>query len=383
MTTVRSRVRYVLLTIDREPVELDLRAYRDPFPDTFLEYYANCFNILEDLHGFDDWTVYIVWNYQFIPDLPSYGDRVIVLILQDEYGAIPRYVDRVAYVFKAYGFRPCIDWRACFRHPATLSKAVRDLANWLYHIGVYVGQNGIRLPSTRCEVVPLGYARQIAQPIRPPSERPYFMSFVGSVEQERYGPFSPKRWIGTPKAVARSTMTAALKRLAATQPDIVHCETASFMQSILSDGVRYSQILADTRICLAPRGSSSETYRFFEGMRQGCVVLCDRLPGHWFYQGCPAIQIEDWRRLHEVAAKLRGSPALIDDLHHRSLQWWEEKCSETALARRMSTCLAGLATVEPEERAAAGGLPPPLTPAAEAADATSANGWQRGARRAP
>src|SRR6202000_1779185 len=58
-------------------------------------------------------------------------------------------------------------------------------------------------------------------------------------------------------------------------------------------GDRYTEIMADTKITLAPRGSSVETYRFFEAMRQGCVVICDRLPPHWFYDGCRALQIDD------------------------------------------------------------------------------------------
>jgi hypothetical protein len=38
-------------------------------------------------------------------------------------------------------------------------------------------------------------------------------------------------------------------------------------------GDRYTEIMADTKIALAPRRSSVETYRFFEAMRQGCVVI--------------------------------------------------------------------------------------------------------------
>jgi hypothetical protein len=77
-------------------------------------------------------------------------------------------------------------------------------------------------------------------------------------------------------------MVKSLQRLAAAAPDsIYYGETASFWESItIGARERYSEIMADTKICLAPRGSSVESCRFFEGMRQGCVVICNRLPPH-------------------------------------------------------------------------------------------------------
>jgi hypothetical protein len=90
-------------------------------------------------------------------------------------------------------------------------------------------------------------------------------------------------------------MADSLQKLVAWAPESVfYGTTASFAESTMTGaGDRYTEIMADTRIALAPRGSSVETYRFFEAMRQGCVVICDRLPPHWFYAGCPAVQIDD------------------------------------------------------------------------------------------
>ena len=104
-------------------------------------------------------------------------------------------------------------------------------------------------------------------------------------------------------------------------------------------GDRYTEIMADTKIALAPRGSSVETYRFFEAMRQGCAVICDRLPPHWFYVGCPAIQIADWDNLEAEVKALSADPERLRDLHCRSLAWWNEKLSEQAVAQEMAKCL--------------------------------------------
>jgi hypothetical protein len=128
-------------------------------------------------------------------------------------------------------------------------------------------------------LTPMGYARQTDLPGKPFETRRYLVGFLGSIENRAHPRFSVKRLVGTPKHIARSRMVKSLQRLAAAAPDSVYYgETASFRESItIGAGERYSEIMADTKICLAPRGSSVETYRFFEGMRQGCVVICNRL----------------------------------------------------------------------------------------------------------
>jgi len=136
-------------------------------------------------------------------------------------------------------------------------------------------------------------------------------------------------------------MAASLERMAAAAPEAVfYGTTASFTESTMTGaGDRYTEIMADTKIALSPRGSSVETYRFFEAMRQGCVVICDRLPPHWFYAGCPAIEIDDWRDLDAVVSPLLAEPDHLMDLHRRSLSWWDEKLSERAVARLIAKCL--------------------------------------------
>jgi hypothetical protein len=165
--------------------------------------------------------------------------------------------------------------------------------------------------------------------------------FLGSIENREYPKFSPKRLVATPKVIARSRMANSLQKLATWAPESVfYSTTASFTESTMSgSGDRYTETMADTKIALAPRGSSVETYRFFEAMRQGCVVICDRLPPHWFYVGCPAIQIDDWGNLETEVKALSADPERLADLHCRSLAWWDEKLSENAVAQVMAKCL--------------------------------------------
>jgi hypothetical protein len=190
-------------------------------------------------------------------------------------------------------------------------------------------------------VLPLGYARQTDLPGKPFESRRYLVGFLGSTENREYPKFSPKKLLTTPKYVARSRLAKSLRKLAAADPDSVfYGTTASFTESTMTGaGDRYTAIMADTKIALAPRGSSVETYRFFEAMRQGCVVICDRLPPHWFYADSPAIQIDDWANLEAEVSALSADPERLADLHRRSLAWWDEKLSEHAVARMVAKCL--------------------------------------------
>lgn len=337
-----ARCRYYLCTYGRTPFEIDIYDYRDPYADVFLTYWVRVFQLFEELSSLSGLTFYVVWNNQIARDLPSYGSDVVAVILQDECCTIPRYLGRVRFVFKAYGFRPQF---GCAPHGkmllASLLKLGKDCAVWALHLATFVRENGVSVPRQGRLVIPLGYARQSDIPAKPFGTRRYLMSFLGSVEQYAVHPLSPRALLGTPKTIARSRMAEAARQLVSATPgDVFFATTGSYSESIVSDGASYSNIMADTKICLAPRGSSAETYRFFEALRHGCIVICDRLPPHWFYDGCPAVQIDDWRDLEASVRPLIADPEHLFALHRESLAWWESKCSERAVAAIFAECIS-------------------------------------------
>jgi hypothetical protein len=137
---------------------------------------------------------------------------------------------------------------------------------------LYLHQSGFSPKrGERKMVVPVGYARQTDLLGKPFESRRHLVGFLGSIESREYSRFSPKRLTSSPKPVARSRMANSLQKMAATAPDAVfYGTTASFTESTMTGaGDRYTEIMADTKIALTPRGSSVETYRFFEAMRQG------------------------------------------------------------------------------------------------------------------
>lgn len=333
--------RYFLCAQGRRLIQLDLQAHRDPFDDVFLAYWIKVFQELDRRPELRGLTFYLVWDAPRVKELPTEGDDIVAVVLLDEFCLLPRYLGRVRYVFKAYGFRPWISGSIRGKNLPVVLKFLRDLTKWLVQLAIVVRYNGLVIPWDKGRPIPLGYARQTDVPFRPFEERRYAVSFLGSVESETYHPWSLWALLGTPKSLARSTMAQGLRRLAASRSDVFCATTGTYYESILSDGTRYSELMAETKICLAPRGSSVETYRFFEALRHGCVIICDRLPPHWFYQGCPAIQIDHWGAMEGEVRALLADPVRLLALHRASLAWWHAKCSEQATATFIAEQLLG------------------------------------------
>lgn len=334
-----SRSRYVLCRPNSAPIELDLYNFQN-IDGIFITYWIRALQYIEELLPIGGLTFYIVWDYSLVHDLPSYGDDVVAILLTDEERIIPHYLGRVRFVFKTYGFRPWCGVSLWGQPPVALAKCAREWATWTWRLASFLRESGFSLERGRRSVIPLGYAQQTDLPGKDFQARRYTVGFLGSVESKQRAALSFHAVLGTPKLIARERMAEGLKNLAAADPERVFFgRTESFADSIQTGGERYSEIMADTKIALAPRGSSVETYRFFEAMRQGCVVICNRLPPHWFYQDCPAIQMDDWRNLEAVVKALSADPERLFDLHRRSLAWWDAKLSERAVAEFIATCL--------------------------------------------
>jgi hypothetical protein len=337
--------RYVLCAEGLDPVELSISNFDYSQKNVLLHYWVRVFMELERSSCVRDLTFYVVLGYPGVPNLPTCGNDVVAIVLLDEGCLIPPYLGQIKFVFKTYGFRPWLGGFGRGRMTVLLlMKYVKDYTKWLAHLGRFMYQNSkFCVPRQGRMVVPLGYAGQADLPLKPFPARRYLVSFLGSIEH--YGPdychrLSPRAWFGAPKILARSRMAGSVLKIASELPDEVFFEsTSSFHDSVLTDGRRYSEIMANTKICLAPRGASVETYRFFEALRYGCIVICDRMPSHWFYTGCPAIQLEDWRDLPTLVKALTRDPRHMMKLHSKSVEWWKSVCSEKAVAAAITRSL--------------------------------------------
>ena len=272
--------------------------------------------------------------------LPSYGPDVVAVIQGDESARIPAYFDKVRATFKCYGTRPVrpASCRAApsYRNLLIQAQYVRDAVRGLpgrAHFALQRRRHQDNLPPIY--PIPLGYANQLTLPVKPIEERAVDVFFAGSVAHKAYPAWSPKRWLKTPKDLARRQMLAGLEAARRRMPGLtVDLRLqSSFRRSIKASAAAYSEGMMDAKVCLVPRGASLETFRFFEAMRYGCVTIAEALPPHWFYEDAPAIQTADWRNLPEILASLLDDPDRLRARHAATRAWWQARCSEDALGR--------------------------------------------------
>ncbi len=308
-------------------------------------YFGGVFRALEPLLADPALDFYLTRSWSRLPD---YGERVVAVVLADEAGHVPLYSERVRAVFKCYGTRPAPGvgpWRdPSLTGWSNLAQFGFRGLRWLPGGARHALERG-RGGAGRVATIPLGTYNQVELPIVPIAERATDVFFAGSVEHL----VSP-RHLGSPKARARRDMLRALDELGSRRPDLrVDVRvTQSFEASAASSVEAYSQALMNAKVCLAPRGTSVETFRLFEGLRAGCVVAAGGLPPHSFYAGAPILELDRWRELPELLPPLLDSPERLEALHAGALRWWRERCSEAAVARLMARVLTGVAPADPD-----------------------------------
>jgi hypothetical protein len=272
-----------------------------------------------------------------LAELPSYGENVVPIVLADEWCRIPHYAHRVGVIFKTYGTRPYMPAhkgrRLTYQHILSGIQFARDVAFWVPGgVADYIKRLSDKVH--RCEIldIPLGCYRFEDFDMKPMSARNIDASFAGSIKQATYGHLSLKRYMHTAKSRARTLLLESLARIAKERPQaaIRYKATASFSpDSSRKDS--YVDELADTKVCLVPRGTSPETFRLFEGVRSGCAIISEPLPHRWFYDGAPFIFIDDWRDLGKVLLPLLEDPLRLEEFHRKTKHWWNTKCSPAAV----------------------------------------------------
>jgi hypothetical protein len=336
---------------DQTPVTIEesIAAGNEFILDYNFNYFKKIFDHIEQVSSESGLTFYVTRNVKV---LPSYGQDVVAILLGDEWCRIPRYFDKVKAVFKCYGTKPVIGYYP-FNQPISLStmtliQFIRvfliRLPGILRYLFYSVKNFGVR-NSKLAPVyeIPLGFYKQEDLPIKDFLSRDYDTYFRGSmINHEKLQLYFPRFSLKSPKNLSRDRMIESLMLLKNKYPDInielflidkfLHGES-----KIASDS--YSLDMMNTKICLVPRGTSFETFRFFEGLRYGCIVITETLPKHWFYEGSPAIHIKDWSQLDDVLIELISSKETMLEKHKASLNWWDSKCSEAAVGDYMASKL--------------------------------------------
>jgi hypothetical protein len=307
-------------------------------------YFNKIFKEMEQHLTVSGLTFYLTWDTE---QLPSYGNDVVAILLGDEHCRIPSYIHKVRAIFKNMSTRPMIGENLLLK-PSYLNLMIfmQFLRNWVIRTPGLLNFWFHRLIGAKVAPiydVPLGYYRQDDLPIKDIAERKYDLFFAGSLEISPYPIWSWRYWLRSPKDIARKQMLSVVEKLQTKYPKLkISLGTTNdfgLEVNFPQDKRTYSEKLMDTKICLAPRGSTFETNRFFEGLRYGCIVIGQALPKSWFYEGSPAIQLSNWHELEQIIAGILDNEKLMQIQQEKSLQFWQEKCSEVLVGRFMAAKL--------------------------------------------
>ena len=304
-------MRFLLDSATGDVVEWDPHDPPDGLPDDVV-YWSEAFRELPRDRSL---TLVLTWSIRRLP-IDSGGD-VVAVVLGDEGARRPAYAPELGALFKSYGDRP----RFTRFRPGRLGLSIflQELRR---------SAEAIRDPRAGPPAypIPLGLPRPLNVDVRAMDARDIPVAFMGSVEEDH-------RSIPRAKTLSRRAMLDSLPPTARVRT------TGSFGASIREDAAEYADELGRTRVLVAPRGGSVETFRFAEGMLGGCVVVTEPLPDFWFYSGSPAIVVRDWRELPKVLDQILDAPAEQQRLQHLGLRWWRERLSPAAIGRYIAARL--------------------------------------------
>lgn len=337
---------YYLLLQDQKTLEWDIYNSDEPSSDLlWATYYSKILQKVEQTLSGRGLIFYLTRDE--LESLPLYGENVVAIIAADEWSRIPKYAHQVLAVFKSYSLKPFLGCNPLLEPSySNFVSLLQFLRIWLAYLpglinyglqilkSVIIGT--LRIP--KIYTIPLGYYNQLEAPKKKIDERTFDVFFAGSISNDSYTLGSLKAFISNllkpPKVQSRQKMLSCLNEFQNEFSDFqVELSLTDGFYSMTENNLQtYAERLMNSKICLIPRGTSHETYRFFEAIRFGCIPITEALPSHWFYNGSPAIEIKNWHNLSETLEKLLTNPALIETKHQEALGWWQNKCSEIAVA---------------------------------------------------
>lgn len=97
---------------------------------------------------------------------------------------------------------------------------------------------------------------------------------------------------------------------------------------------KYNLIMQHTKIALAPKGwVNTETFRMYEAMQFGCVVVTNKLPKRKYYENIPVIQVDDWKTGFKNIKQLLKDESLMFEMSEKSRSFYDAYLSPKATAK--------------------------------------------------
>lgn len=186
--------------------------------------------------------------------------------------------------------------------------------------------------------IQLGYHTETAnQTIIPIKERLFNTSFTGCLNRNRIGLAShlldmKREWIAIGMLFKKKLTLKIINSL------LKHKYNNDFYQ--FNDGFNnglgaddYHFILKNTKIALCPKGwVNAETFRLYEAMKWGCVIISEELPDRSYYKDIPIIQVKDWKEGLKISNELINDKTKLEEMSKKTLQYYKDNLSPQATA---------------------------------------------------
>ena len=272
--------------------------------------------------------------------LPEYGPDVVAVLLQEERCKVPVYGRQVRAVLRNLmsrpflGYRPHLPWTRLeavlsFEHARdwyTHLKSRRAFAKPPAHLPAPVRADSVVIR------LPLGYHSQVEVPQVAMRDRSLDTFFAGQVG-ETIPPGSYKHYTSTSKIQARKQVWAVLRELQKEGKWRMDLGDVAAENTGVPSFSSYSEKMVQSRICIAPRGSMADTFRAFEGLRAGCLVVANPLPrDEYLYPNAPLLIVDHWREIRGILERYARDLDALEEFRAKSLAWWNDHLRPEALA---------------------------------------------------
>lgn len=193
---------------------------------------------------------------------------------------------------------------------------------------------------------PTGYNKTTKHlEVTPINKRKYNVFFFGQLSSQRielYKSLVKLSWIPYLLLTPCKTVLKKIKtNFDSVFPDSFIRFTSGFQQGYGPE--HYASTLYNSKIAICPYGNINyETFRHFEAMRAGCIVITKPMPDVFFFKNAPVIELNNWSELKTVVHDLLQDEALMDSLHKKALEWWHTRCNEQATAAYIASTISAL-----------------------------------------
>lgn len=189
---------------------------------------------------------------------------------------------------------------------------------------------------------PLGYANGERRDIQHINDRKINVFFSGALNRSRVGLYKALSGLEyIPENLLLLTKRWLPTNLSSSFPDSKILFTSGFASGLTQSG--YNDLLYSCKIALAPHGFvNPETFRHYEAMRAGCVVVSLKMPPIRMYKNSPIVQLESWKQLDAKVTELLEDSERLAALQTDTLMYWENNCTEQSTARYVADTLTKL-----------------------------------------